>query len=1080
MSHTNNSIPSVEKKFGLYVKISPNRAADLVIKSNHDDGDGLSRKSINPLLVVSLNKCQKKTSRKLATSQPSWHNELEIPLIFNDYSQVLILTVWDKHSKYKNYLGEVRISLRDLFYDNSQFSTKSELKWYKMYSNMNNHSYVTGSLLVSFELIVKKKKLKRKDKKLDNLVESIKNVSLIDPHTDEINLLFDRWYKSLVRPRIDVQPDDQGFYNDIDDISNDMSDIESIETTRTDIINELPLKKNSSSLSLSSNQHLYNLSDDISSLSDASIISSDGLFTGESDLANKRDKKSLLQRAKRKKRLLENWDKFQLSNRQVLGVIFIEIISCKDLPPLKNLTRTSFDVDPFVVVTFGKKTFRTAWKRHNLNPIFNERLAFEIEAHEKNFDIQFSVLDMDRLKFHDKLASVTLPMSDITGKATAMYSEDSQVSYLKSDENLPEDSGFSDNGYISQNSVIKIIDDENNNTNDVNQIPSVKKKKKKFPHKPKVNSNNNHSHKDLSMFKSMNLSLNLDNKKYEGIHKPELLIRVRFETYDHLRRKFWRTLLEQYQLNEKENCYDYFELISLLDTLGSPNSDELVVSFYEKLGKSAWGGDLLTHNEIIDSLEDFIKEKGEFKLFEFDNCPLCLKKRLSKKDDMDIITHVAICASKDWSIVNKLVVSSYVSPQIATKKWFSKVLIKLAYGKYALGGNSANILVQDRLTGIIMEEKMGVYVRLGIRLLYKGLDQAKSKRVRSLLRKLSIKQGSKFDMPSSVNDIGSFIKFHKLDLSDCLEKNPANFKSFNDFFYRKLKPGARPLESPSNNKIATSPADCRCTAFTTVTSATELWIKGKSFTVAKLFNGNFEGLETSDFYKADKCTLGIFRLAPQDYHRFHSPVDGVIKSIKYIEGEYYTVNPMAIRSELDVFGENIRSLIAIETEHFGTVVMVAVGAMMVGSTVLTKNVGDKISRGEEVGYFKFGGSTILLLFEKRLFSFDSDLINNSKSCVETLIRVGQSIGHSSDTPEYERHRIDFHKQSEEFKLKLIRVLTGGDIGTTNEYSNWESSNIKITDDDVESLSRNYESQDEDFDLEGDSFDEEGSVNSDEY
>ena len=75
------------------------------------------------------------------------------------------------------------------------------------------------------------------------------------------------------------------------------------------------------------------------------------------------------------------------------------------------------------------------------------------------------------------------------------------------------------------------------------------------------------------------------------------------------------------------------------------------------------------------------------------------------------------------------------------EKWFTKALIKLTYGKYKLGGNSANILVQDRMTGIIVEEKMSVYVRLGIRLLYKGLDKARSKRVRILLKNMSIKQG---------------------------------------------------------------------------------------------------------------------------------------------------------------------------------------------------------------------------------------------------------------------------------------------------------------------------------------------------
>ncbi|KAK6462519.1 phosphatidylserine decarboxylase-domain-containing protein [Scheffersomyces coipomensis] len=1074
---TTSSVP-IEKKYDLYLKISPNSAANLVTKSvdiNPKSSKYSSRKSVNPLLVASLNKTKLQTTRKLNTNNPSWKNEILMKLSMEDYCQILTLTIWDKHAKYKNYLGEVRFSLQDLFCPDAKFRNKTDLKWYQMYSNKDYQAFVTGSVLVSFELILKSKRLNRKDKRLHKLeqevarsTENLQDLTISNQvNINDLLSLFESWTKSLIRPKIDPGPDEQGFYNDIDNISNDLSDMESVTETSSNgpFSSTLLLPSSSSYLGVSDSQYSINSG----SSSDISIMSSDGAFLSDSEFGPgaKPPKKSLLQKVGLKRKAMQ--DKFQLSNRSVLGVIFIEIVSCSDLPPLRNLTRTSYDVDPFVVVTFGKKTFRTSYKRHNLNPVFNERLAFEILSHERNFKLQFSVLDNDKLTFHDLIASISIPMSDITGKATALYPDVSQSSFLRPDDSEMEDGGFStgDNGYNSTTSHIKIL--ENDHVGE-----SIKKKKFIVKKKSPVNQG------DASKFKTMNLVLDLNDKKYVDKYKPELKIRVRFETYENLRRKFWKTLLEQYQLNDKDNYYDYFELITLLDTLGSSNSDDVVANFYEKLGKSSWGGDLLSHNEIIDCLEDLMKKENatDLKIFEFDKCPLCLKKRLTKKDDIDIITHVAICASKDWSIVNKLIVSSFVSPQLATKRWFTKVLIKLAYGKYSLGGNSANILVQDRLTGIIMEEKMGVYVRLGIRLLYKGLDKARTKRIRTLLRTLSIKQGSKFDMPSSKNDINAFIKFHKLDLSECVKSNPKDFETFNDFFYRKLKPNARPLESPSDSRVVTSPADCRCTAFETVTSATELWIKGHSFTVAKLFNGNFENLEDGDFYKADKCSLGIFRLAPQDYHRFHSPVDGVIKSIKFIEGEYYTVNPMAIRSELDVFGENIRCLIAIETEHFGMVVMVAVGAMMVGSTVLSIEVGDKIHRGDEVGYFKFGGSTIILLFEKRVVKFDSDLIHNSKSCVETLIRVGQSIGHSPDIDEFERHHIDFSKQSDDFKLKLIRVLTGGDLGSVQEYSNWESSNIKITNNDIADIHRSQGLTDDDFDVEGDSFDEEGSVNSD--
>ena len=102
--------------------------------------------------------------------------------------------------------------------------------------------------------------------------------------------------------------------------------------------------------------------------------------------------------------------------------------------------------------------------------------------------------------------------------------------------------------------------------------------------------------------------------------------------------------------------------------------------------------------------------------------------------------------------------------------------------------------------------------------------------------------------------------------------------------------------------------------------------------------------------------MGIFRLAPQDYHRFHIPVDGIMGEPKLIAGEYYTVNPMAIRSALDVYGENIRVLVPIDSERHGRVMVICVGAMMVGSTIITRKTGEKVHRAEELGYFKFGKS----------------------------------------------------------------------------------------------------------------------------
>ncbi|CCG24398.1 Psd2 protein [Candida orthopsilosis Co 90-125] len=1058
--------------YKLYLKINANRAADLVTTTDTEKETNTSKysskKFINPVLVAKINDKKKVTQRKTNTNQPSWDDELNISLKRGDLSSILMISVWDKHKRYKNYLGELRLSLENLFLrEDGSFTEKTELKWYGLSSNSTVHAFVTGSILLSFELFVKKRKSRVVKGKAD--VGSNIGAQMQGLRINVTEQEFRAWLRSLIEPDSkalhSLTPDEQGFY---DEAMTDASEMESLATKKSAgsaLSNDIPLNnsKMDNFLNVRGNDRCASSFSEQSSYLSTDAYSDGNLSHGGGGRKEKPKRRLGIRKINHSRNDLFKDNKFELRGRQVLGVLFIEIVSCEDLPPVTNFTRTSFDMDPFVVVTFGKKTFRTSWKRHTLSPIFNERVAFEVMAHESNYTVQFSILDRDRFSFHDDVAHIKLGLRDLIELSPFQSLMDHGVS--GSDASINLEPGFStgDND-TNSNSNVKILEDDN-------IVKSVRRGR--FSNRRKIVE----STVDTSKFKVMSLNLDLHDQKYLGKYSPKLKIRVRFETYNDLRKEFWRVLLKQYDLGgtKEDEAYDYMELISLLDALGTKDADSLVEEFYKNLRKN-YSADSLTYDEIIEQLEIHVSlnDQNSNRIFVFDTCPLCSQKRLSKKQDIDIITHFAICASKDWSIVNKLLVSSYATPRHATKKWYSKALIKLTYGKYKLGGNTANIFVQDRLTGIIVEEKMSVYVRLGIRLLYKGLDKAKSKRVRLLLSSLSKKQGKKFDSPSSKADIASFIKFHKLSLDDCLIDNPDGYPTFNEFFYRKLKPNARVIEDEENEGIVSSPADCRCTVFDSVDDATSLWIKGRNFSLAKLFNGNFQNLNTTNLYKPDQCSLGIFRLAPQDYHRFHSPVSGTIGQIKYIEGEYYTVNPMAIRSELDVFGENVRSVIPIHTEEYGTVIMIAVGAMMVGSICLTKQDGDSIERGEEVGYFKFGGSTIILLFDRTKFTFDSDLVSNSKSCIETLVRVGQSIGHSPGVNEFKRDHVEFDQLPQNTKLQLIRVLTGGDLTDKHQLSNWEASRAGIEEDDEEDI---YVS-DSNIDFGADSsMDEEGSITS---
>lgn len=1064
----------------LYVNIHCTRAADLI--ESDSSLNHLIRRT-NPVLTASLNGNTRKTKCKRYTNNPSWDQTLSLPLKPYDQSPVLYLCVWDKHRGYRNYLGELRIDVRDVFVEESDDPYITSPKWFKLHSNDTHSAFVTGSLLLSFELVVRRKGRIRRPQTIeehDNAPvikiqpPSRKNtqqakqdfINGFRENNDsgaELNIqasqdtkkdLFNDWKNSLIYTRDHaLNINEQGLYSDSGDASDvSISDIEGASVISGRSAEDTDNPKAILQRKLLKGVEENELEDTGLELEMESLLSTD-YYSDASEKAavetgtdNSDERRPLPAPSKRKrlfkKHLIES--KFEIRNRKVDGVLFLEVVSCTDLPPVRRKTGMGrFDMDPFVVVTFGKQTFRTSYKRHSLNPIFNERLAFEILKSEKNFEVHFLVLDKDRFSLHDNVASVSIPLQDLIKSATA----NPKSMYIRpgddvSGESLESTQDEFTDLELPQNDKITFV--ENKNVIETIEKRLIRKKLKL-------------KYSDTSKFKTMDLSLNLDNDKYKDKYTSKLKIRVRYETYDNLRRSFWERLLDQYSLHDvgeekpvsevSEKEYDYIELISLLDALGCTNSDDIVTTFFAKFGKLPWGGDTLKIHQICDCLEDHIEgEDSENKLFEIERCPNCLKKKFVNKDDMDIVTHFAICGSKDWSIVNKLLVSSYVTPQLASKRWFTKVLIKLSYGKYQLGSNSANILVQDRRTGIVLEEKMGVYVRLGIRLLYKGSDSAKKKRIRTLLRKLSVKQGIKFDDPNLRFDIPSFVKFHKLDLSDCLETDLTKYKTFNDFFYRKLKPGARNIEGKDDEGIMVSPADCRCVAYNSVSSATELWIKGRNFTIAKLFNGNFHDLETSDVYKPEKCAVAVFRLAPQDYHRFHSPVTGKIEKIKFIEGEYYTVNPMAIRSELDVFGENVRALIAIETKEFGTVVMIPVGAMMVGSIILTKKEGDTITKGDEMGYFKFGGSTVILLVERDKFKFDSDLVSNSNQCIETLVRVGQSVGHSPNKPEFGRDHIHFSKLGEGSRKNLIRVITGGDLSDNKEIHSWEAMKMNLTKD----------------------------------
>lgn len=291
-------------------------------------------------------------------------------------------------------------------------------------------------------------------------------------------------------------------------------------------------------------------------------------------------------------------------------------------------------------------------------------------------------------------------------------------------------------------------------------------------------------------------------------------------------------------------------------------------------------------------------------------------------------------------------------------------------------------------------EQMPIYVRIGMHLLYSERDHVLfgTHRIRNMLKEQSIAQGKAYDSEAGAFEhIKAFVHTYAIDCSELLKPNIADYKTFNQFFYRELRAGARPVDSPEDPKIISSGADCRLTVFETVDLAKEFWIKGKNFTIASLLQDESLAAEF------DGGALAIFRLAPADYHRFHVPVDAVVGPTKSIEGDYYTVNPVTVNDPLcDVFTQNRRDVTLLSLPKAGdtpvNVAFVQIGAMLVGSIHRTKEQGAVLKRGEELGYFAYGGSTVVAVFPKGSVQWDSDLINNSKVPLETAVRVGEHIG----------------------------------------------------------------------------------------
>ena len=238
----------------------------------------------------------------------------------------------------------------------------------------------------------------------------------------------------------------------------------------------------------------------------------------------------------------------------------------------------------------------------------------------------------------------------------------------------------------------------------------------------------------------------------------------------------------------------------------------------------------------------------------------------------------------------------------------------------------------------------------------------------------------------SKRNIRPFAEKYAIDLNQ-FEKQPQEYKHFNDFFYRKFKPGFRPICKGSDTLCF--PCDGRHLGFQKLSDAQKFFIKGGVFNLRQLLKD--EAL--AEHFRNGACVIS--RLAPVDYHRFHFPCDGIPNAARLINGFLYSVSPMALKGSWRIFGENKRWLTILQSKRFGKIAIIEVGACCVGSVRQTFTPESFVKKGDEKGYFLFGGSTVITLFKHGRVVLAKDLVDCTQKGLELYAHMGDAMARSA-------------------------------------------------------------------------------------
>ena len=226
--------------------------------------------------------------------------------------------------------------------------------------------------------------------------------------------------------------------------------------------------------------------------------------------------------------------------------------------------------------------------------------------------------------------------------------------------------------------------------------------------------------------------------------------------------------------------------------------------------------------------------------------------------------------------------------------------------------------------------------------------------------------------------IKNFIIDNHINMDEYQEKD---YKNFNQFFSRKIKDGKRPFSKKGEDFCA--PCDSNLIVYK-IDQNLEFVIKGKKYTIKRILRDEKLAKEYENGY------FLVFRLSVDDYHRYSYIDDGKTLSYKNIKGKFHTTSPIAFDS-FKVYEEAQREYNVLETKNFGQIVQMEIGALLVGKIVNHDNYKECFKRGEEKGYFLYGGSTVAIMVKENVLEIDKDILDYSNKKIETKVKLGEKV-----------------------------------------------------------------------------------------